>query len=156
MHTDETAAYSANSVNALSYTVGNNIVFGQGQYQPNTLEGRRLLAHELTHVIQQSNTQNQSNVINRQPPTPPNKQSQNNPRPDFVFIMGEDTRETNKFYEKATAYFQSKISRSKTSNYCTQSAGKFKFHKLRKISSADWKYLYCIPWRRQTEHYHLV
>jgi hypothetical protein len=53
IHADETAARSANSVNALAYTVGDDIVFGEGQYQPHTLDGRRLLAHELTHVIQQ-------------------------------------------------------------------------------------------------------
>jgi hypothetical protein len=54
IHTDERAAKSAYSVNALSYTVGNNVIFNEGQYQPNKLEGRRLLAHELTHVVQHS------------------------------------------------------------------------------------------------------
>jgi hypothetical protein len=52
VHTDKRATRSAHSVNALAYTVGNDIVFGEGQYQPGTLEGRKLLAHELTHVIQ--------------------------------------------------------------------------------------------------------
>jgi hypothetical protein len=54
IHTGETAARSSRSINALAYTVGNDIVFGQGQYRPNTREGKRLLAHELTHVIQQN------------------------------------------------------------------------------------------------------
>jgi hypothetical protein len=40
-------------VNANAYTVGNNIVFGAGQYTPTTHQGKRLLAHELTHVVQQ-------------------------------------------------------------------------------------------------------
>jgi uncharacterized protein DUF4157 len=53
IHTDKRATGSAKSVNALAYTIGNDIVFGEGQYQPNTLTGRRLLAHELTHVVQQ-------------------------------------------------------------------------------------------------------
>jgi hypothetical protein len=53
IHTGETAARSARSVNALAYTIGKDIVFGDGQYRPDTLEGRRLLAHELTHAIQQ-------------------------------------------------------------------------------------------------------
>jgi hypothetical protein len=53
IHSDEPAAESARDVNALAYTVGNDVVFGQGQYAPETQEGRRLLAHELTHVIQQ-------------------------------------------------------------------------------------------------------
>lgn len=53
VHTDERAARSANSVNALAYTVGNDIVFGQRQFSPHTFEGMTLLAHELSHVIQQ-------------------------------------------------------------------------------------------------------
>jgi Domain of unknown function (DUF4157) len=55
VHTDARAAESARSVNALAYTVGRNVVFGAGQYAPGTGEGRKLLAHELTHVVQQSN-----------------------------------------------------------------------------------------------------
>lgn len=47
------AAQSARSINALAYTTGNNIVFREGQYQPGTSVGRKLLAHELTHVVQQ-------------------------------------------------------------------------------------------------------
>jgi hypothetical protein len=53
IHADERAARSARSVNALAYTIGNDIIFGEGQYHSNTIEGRRLLAHELTHVVQQ-------------------------------------------------------------------------------------------------------
>ena len=53
VHTDARAAESARSVNALAYTVGRNVVFGTGQYTPGTSEGRRLMAHELTHVVQQ-------------------------------------------------------------------------------------------------------
>ncbi len=53
IHTDETAARASNLANALAYTIGNDIVFGQGQYQPNSLQGRRLLAHELAHTLQQ-------------------------------------------------------------------------------------------------------
>ena len=54
VHTDSVAAKSAQSINALAYTSGNNIVFNQGQYSPNSDNGKRLLAHELTHVVQQS------------------------------------------------------------------------------------------------------
>jgi hypothetical protein len=53
VHTDGTAAESARSVNALAYTVGNDVVFGAGQYAPHTPAGRRTLAHELAHTIQQ-------------------------------------------------------------------------------------------------------
>ncbi len=55
VHTDAQAAESASAVNALAYTVGRNIAFAAGQYAPGTPAGRRLLAHELTHVVQQSN-----------------------------------------------------------------------------------------------------
>jgi hypothetical protein len=54
VHTDDKAADSAQSVGALAYTVGSEIVFGARQYSPQTQSGRRLLAHELTHVVQQA------------------------------------------------------------------------------------------------------
>jgi hypothetical protein len=53
VHTDEKAAESARGVNALAYTVGHDLVFGQGRYAPTTTSGQRLLAHELSHVVQQ-------------------------------------------------------------------------------------------------------
>ena len=54
VHTGAKAAESAHSVNALAYTVGRDVVFGAGQYAPQASEGKRLLAHELTHVLQQA------------------------------------------------------------------------------------------------------
>jgi outer membrane protein OmpA-like peptidoglycan-associated protein len=54
VHTDSRAAESATAVNALAYTVGRDVVFGPGQYMPETAPGRHLLAHELTHVVQQA------------------------------------------------------------------------------------------------------
>lgn len=53
VHTDAKAAESARTVNALAYTVGRDIIFAARQYEPLTREGQRLLAHELTHVVQQ-------------------------------------------------------------------------------------------------------
>ena len=53
LHTDTAADQSATQINALAFTQGNNIVFKSGQYQPETGSGKKLLAHELTHVIQQ-------------------------------------------------------------------------------------------------------
>jgi hypothetical protein len=52
IHTGEKASKSAQSVNALAYTIGNNIVF-EGRYLPKSKSGKKLLAHELTHVVQQ-------------------------------------------------------------------------------------------------------
>jgi hypothetical protein len=54
VHTDARAAESAQAVNALAYTVGQDIVFGADQYAPKTTAGQKLLAHELTHVVQQN------------------------------------------------------------------------------------------------------
>jgi uncharacterized protein DUF4157/L,D-transpeptidase-like protein len=53
VHNDARAAESARSVGALAYTVGKDIVFGAGRYSPGETGGRRLLAHELAHTIQQ-------------------------------------------------------------------------------------------------------
>lgn len=53
VHADSHAADSARAVNAHAYTVGSQIVFAQGQYAPANREGRRLIAHELAHVVQQ-------------------------------------------------------------------------------------------------------
>lgn len=53
LHTDASAAESARAIDAQAYTLGRNIVFGEGRYAPDTSEGKHLLAHELTHVVQQ-------------------------------------------------------------------------------------------------------
>ena len=54
VHTDAHAANSAASIQAAAYTIGKNIVFGAGHYAPQSPVGKRLLAHELTHVVQQN------------------------------------------------------------------------------------------------------
>jgi uncharacterized protein DUF4157 len=53
VHADSAAAETARSINALAFTTGNHIVFASGQYAPGAGPSRRLLAHELTHTIQQ-------------------------------------------------------------------------------------------------------
>jgi hypothetical protein len=52
IHDDSLAATSARAVNALAYTAGRDIVFDSGQYSPETFDGRKLISHELTHVLQ--------------------------------------------------------------------------------------------------------
>ena len=52
VHTDARAAQSARAVNALAYTVGSDVMFDVGCYRPNTNAGRKLIAHELMHVVQ--------------------------------------------------------------------------------------------------------
>ncbi|MFV0524137.1 MAG: DUF4157 domain-containing protein [Acidimicrobiales bacterium] len=54
LHTGPAAAVSARLLNANAYTFGNDIVFGEGEYQPASTSGRELLAHEFTHVAQQA------------------------------------------------------------------------------------------------------
>lgn len=56
VHANAEAERSARDVNARAYTVGRDIVFGAGQFAPHTLSGRRLIAHELSHVVQQGGT----------------------------------------------------------------------------------------------------
>jgi hypothetical protein len=56
IHTGAAAEQSARDVRARAYTVGSGIVFGAGQFEPRSDSGRRLLAHELTHVVQQANS----------------------------------------------------------------------------------------------------
>lgn len=74
VHTDSRARDSAEAVQAQAYTVGHNIVFGANQYAPESESGRRLIAHELTHVVQQGAAQPR---LQRQPkskapaPAPP-------------------------------------------------------------------------------------
>jgi hypothetical protein len=58
VHTDVDAFRLARSVNARAFTVGRDIYFGVGRYSPNTSPGKKLLAHELTHVVQQNGTAN--------------------------------------------------------------------------------------------------
>ena len=57
VHTDPRAAESARAIDAKAYTVGNHIVFGSGAYDPSSPHGQHLLAHELTHTVQQGGIQ---------------------------------------------------------------------------------------------------
>src|SRR5580704_2730514 len=63
VHRDEGAADSARAQSALAYAVGRDLVFGAGQYAPHTPEGRKLLAHELTHSVQQNLSPNHSRAL---------------------------------------------------------------------------------------------
>ncbi len=63
IHTDTDATESAKALNAQAYTVENHIMFGAGQYSPDTRAGKRLLAHELAHIVQQDKASSSSNTI---------------------------------------------------------------------------------------------
>jgi hypothetical protein len=85
VHADRSAAESAQALGALAFTVGSHIAFNSGQYDPHGCEGRRLLAHELTHVLQQRSS-GVDGLVQRQLPqatappataaTPANRSSQ--------------------------------------------------------------------------------
>lgn len=68
VHTDAQAAESARLANARAYTLGRDIVFGSGQYVPKTTAGQQLLAHELTHVVQNREAQSTSTIRRVCPP----------------------------------------------------------------------------------------
>lgn len=59
IHTNARAGKAANTINASAFTVGKDVVFGARQYNPMTFTGKRLLAHELAHVVQQHSDQRQ-------------------------------------------------------------------------------------------------
>ncbi len=60
LHTNGKAIQTSQDLNARAYTIGSDIVFNEGEYQPGSEDGRHLLAHELTHVVQQGGKQNTS------------------------------------------------------------------------------------------------
>ncbi len=67
VHTDTRAASVARSVNARAFTLGRDVVFGTGQYLPSNKAGRHLMAHELTHVVQQGSPNSAPTNILRKP-----------------------------------------------------------------------------------------
>ena len=64
VHTDAKAAESARAVNARAYTVGHHIAFAKGRYAPHMTAGKKLLAHELSHTIQQSSIPGMHSITN--------------------------------------------------------------------------------------------
>lgn len=74
VHTGPAAEQSSREMGARAYTVGEQVVFGSNQFAPHTTEGKRLLAHELTHVMQQTGGGRESALIQRdlaiEPPQP--------------------------------------------------------------------------------------
>jgi len=78
-HTDPAAERSAQEIGAAAYTAGHHVVFGRGHYAPATQSGRRLIAHELTHVLQQT-----PGIVRRKPaPKAKAKTAADAPKLDF-------------------------------------------------------------------------
>jgi hypothetical protein len=70
LHIDGAAAESARKLNARAYTVGAHLAFDRDQYNPETFEGQRLLAHELTHVVQQDGRSSSDKALGSGMPRP--------------------------------------------------------------------------------------
>jgi len=93
LHVDPLAVASAHAMDASAYTVGTHVVFGEGQYAPASLAGRKLLAHELAHVAQQSDATRRPTVM-RKPAggsSPPSARLEPVPRAP---VSGEDCSAT--------------------------------------------------------------
>ena len=69
VHTEAAAAHAARGLHAQAYTHGSDIAFAEGRFQPATAAGRHLIAHELTHVMQQTAAGAGAGLIQRQPET---------------------------------------------------------------------------------------
>lgn len=118
VHADALASESAQAVNALAYTVGSHVVFRTGQFDPNSHAGQRLLAHELTHVLQADtgagrkmpSVQRRAAISNQQEkpqPLPPvDCATEITPARDCFDLVGEmiaiqaDMRENNQWLER--------------------------------------------------------
>jgi hypothetical protein len=88
IHADAAAGESAQEMKAHAYTVGSHIVFGAGRFSPESVEGRRLIAHELTHVIQQGGAGIDSGAVR---PFPVQRQGAGrNPKPPVTETEGCD------------------------------------------------------------------
>ena len=70
VHSDPVGEQSAREVNAHAYTIGHDIVFAKDQFAPETSKGRQLIAHELSHVVEQSRSGTQPGRILRKPAEP--------------------------------------------------------------------------------------
>lgn len=91
LHTDSQAAEMSSSINAKAFTLGNDIYFNKGQYNPNTTEGQKLMAHELTHVAQNKKRISRcSGNAPQKEPDPNNSKNEPNKSPNFF----------SKFWEK--------------------------------------------------------
>jgi hypothetical protein len=125
IHTDASAEQSAKDVNAKAYCIDNNIVFNKGQYNPASAEGKKLLAHELAHVVQQQG--NEPELLNRVAQLTEKKQEEEKP----VSIVGKATKTKNKtahgcagveVHGQTDANYSSSFKttgRSRTSTECT-------------------------------------
>jgi hypothetical protein len=90
LHTDSRAAQAASAIHAHAFTTGADIYFGSGRFHPGTSTGDRLLAHELTHVVQQGAMD--ATGLQRQPKGPLDPVPPDSPRSDFDCAINLDAK----------------------------------------------------------------
>jgi hypothetical protein len=95
VHTDAKAAKSAQNLNAHAYTLGHQIAFDAGAFAPNTHAGRRLIAHELTHVVQQQNIAPGAAAVQRDSKKKPADSSGNDDDVLFEIFVGDGKHQPN-------------------------------------------------------------
>ena len=104
IHTDSSAVQLSRDLNAHAFTVGNDIFFNEGTYQPHTKGGAGLLAHELTHVVQQgAAVQNKS--VNRLP----HSSLFNHATLSKLSSMNGNAAQQARLYRKQIAQFQKEV-----------------------------------------------
>ena len=106
VHIGEQAQQMNQSLNAKAFTHGADIYFNKGQYNPNSFAGKHLLAHELTHVVQQSGGHQkiQKQAAATAPPATPTPEPI--PREDVVYVMGSDRAG---FFASATRFYRARF-----------------------------------------------
>ncbi|MFK7775843.1 MAG: DUF4157 domain-containing protein [Saprospiraceae bacterium] len=104
VHTGNQANQMNQSLNAKAFTHGSDIYFNKGQYNPNSFAGQHLLAHELTHVVQQSD--GHQKIQRQAAAAPPATAPTPAPRQDVVYIMGTDNGD---FFEGATRFYRARF-----------------------------------------------
>lgn len=134
VHTDPIAAATANSINAKAFTLGKTIVFGAGQYSPTSSTGRQLLAHELTHVVQQSTPSNRlrsarflspqagSNFVQRSPDRPTKAEHRREQR---LKELAKWTSDAHVAWKKLNAVDRNLVVLQMVSNYGVSFASEF-------------------------------
>jgi Domain of unknown function (DUF4157) len=160
VHTGVAAMQSASALNARAYTLGSDIAFGSGQYRPGTSSGRRLLAHELVHTVQQGDRAGPVRRDAEQKGTPaevdvtpaageqetvaPGQQEQPSSRPPFGYYVSLPRKEWSRKKRQYVEY-------SETLQYTTQGTLKLAVFRervtsatgatayvLKTIKDADW------------------
>jgi len=136
IHSDKRASNVARSVNARAFTFGHNVVFGAGEYSPNALAGRKLLAHELMHVVQQNGGQALFSKVKNSDDIIPNSQELSIVSPEFVrqTIQSSSVGDVVQLAQHPAAARQSRVTvATSTQSFRTSYSGRLTQRLLRQL-----------------------